>query len=109
MLSIRRCNVVCRATHDKRTVFQAYPPRNPVSLADVSDLLEATTTMPEHMRKEMFLASGADYERVREHLDTVLFLNRIYHTSKRSEDAVQHLENFKRFVTVVALILVGRF
>ena len=54
----RGSSVVCRCGNDRRTVFQAFPPRNGVSLEDVQDLLDATTNIPDHVKKELFFANG---------------------------------------------------
>ena len=48
-------------------IFQVYPPRNDVTLADIEDIINITENMSDINKKDTYLVYGIDYKKVKKY------------------------------------------
>lgn len=109
----RGARCTCRAA--RRTVFQADPPPpKVVTIEDIDSLMVLTNRMSEKNRRDVFYSHGVDYDNVREYYDAVVFMERMYSTSPGPppdlrQELAKYYEYVRRVVTVLLLLMSGRF
>lgn len=72
-------STLCRSTKiDDTQIFQVYPPRNNVTIADVEDVMHITANMNAIDKKNIYDIYGIDHEKVNKYYGTVMYLERMY-------------------------------
>lgn len=75
---------------DNTQIFQVYPPRNDVTIADVEDIIYMTNNMNDMNKRELYSMYGIDYDRVDKYYTTVVYLEKMYSISV-GVDLLHHL------------------
>ena len=70
---------LCRSTKiDDAQIFQVYPPRNNVTIADVEYVMHITADMNAIDKKNIYDIYGIDHEKVNKYYGKVMYLERMY-------------------------------
>ena len=109
------CSTLCSSTKiDDAQIFQVYPPRNNVSIADVEDVMHITADMNAVDKKNIYDIYGIDHEKVNKYYGTVMYLERMYSirtdgSTLVGEDLLHHLLlSVWRLAKACLLMLFGR-
>ena len=94
---------------DSVQIFQVYPPRNSVSIADVENVMHMTANMNAVDKKNIYDTYGIDHEKVNKYYGTVMYLERMYSMnskwSESSSNLLYHIiVSVWRFVTKCILM-----
>lgn len=107
-LPLRRDSALCRSTKiDDAQIFQVYPPRNNVTIADVEDVMHITADMNAIDKKNIYDIYGIDHEKVDKYYNTVMYLEWMY--SIRSEGSTSVGEGLLRHLLLSVWRLVIAF
>jgi len=83
-----------------------------MSIDEIKVLLDSTSKNSEKNNRDIFYGMGLDYDQVRKYYNSVAFMERMYEKSPsmpRPIDFAKYYEYIRRIVTVVLLLVSGRF
>ena len=98
---------------DSAQIFQVYPPRNNVSIADVEDVMHMTADMNAVDKKNIYDIYGIDHEKVNKYYGTVMYLERMYSMNSKgprsASDLLYHIIlSVWRLVTKCLFMFLGQ-
>ena len=108
----RGSSLNCNKT-DIAQIFQVYPPRNSVTIADVEDVMNMTADMNAVDKKNIYDIYGIDHDKVNKYYRTIIYLERMYSMNSKgygsASDLLYHIIlSVWRIVTKCIFMFLGQ-